>query len=58
MILSKEVLYLQNTQTVYKICIKYEKDQKSVNTRSNLYIWILILNEPAGSQEVYMVHGN
>ena len=29
----------------------YEKDLKSVNTRSNLYICILILNEPAGSQE-------
>ena len=30
----------------------YEKNLKSVNTRSNLYICILILNEPAGSQEV------
>ena len=31
----------------------YEKDLKSVNTRSNLYICLLILNEPAGSQEVH-----
>ena len=30
----------------------YEKDLKSVNTRSNLYICILILIEPASSQEV------
>ena len=30
----------------------YEKDLKSVMTRSNLYIYILILNEPATSQEV------
>ena len=30
----------------------YEKDLESVNTRSNLYICILILNEPASSQEV------
>ena len=30
----------------------YEKDLKSVNTRSNLYICILILNELASSQEV------
>ena len=30
----------------------YEKDLKSVNTRSNLYIGILILNERASSQEV------
>ena len=30
----------------------YEKDLKSVNTRSNLYTCILILNEPARSQEV------
>ena len=30
----------------------YEKDLKSVNTRSNLYICILILNEPASSREV------
>ena len=30
----------------------YEKDLKIVNTRSNLYICILILNEPASSQEV------
>ena len=30
----------------------YEKDLKSVNTRNNLYIGILILNEHAGSQEV------
>ena len=29
----------------------YEKDLKSVNTRSDLYIYILILNEPANSQE-------
>ena len=30
----------------------YEKDLKSVNTRSNLYICILILIEPASSQKV------
>ena len=30
----------------------YEKDLKSVNKRSNLHICILILNEPARSQEV------
>ena len=30
----------------------YEKDLKSVNTRINLYIRILILNELACSQEV------
>ena len=30
----------------------YENDPKSVNTRSNLYICILILIEPASSQEV------
>ena len=30
----------------------YEKDLKSVNTRSNLYISILILNETASSKEV------
>ena len=30
----------------------YEKNLKSVNTRRNLYICILILIEPAGSQEV------
>ena len=30
----------------------YEKDPKNVNTGSNLYICILILNEPASSQEV------
>ena len=36
----------------------YEKDLKSVNTKSNLYICILNLKEPAGSQEVQMVHGN
>ena len=30
----------------------YEKDLKSVNTRSNLYTCILILIEPASSQEV------
>ena len=30
----------------------YEKDLKSVNTKSNLYINILILIEPASSQEV------
>ena len=30
----------------------YEKDLKSVNTGSNLYICILILIEPASSQEV------
>ena len=29
----------------------YEKDL-NVNTRSNLYIYILILIKPAGSQEV------
>ena len=29
-----------------------ENDLKSVNTRSNLYIYILILNERAGSKEV------
>ena len=32
----------------------YEKDLKSANTRSKLYICILILNEPAGSQEVHI----
>ena len=31
------------------------KDLKSVNTGSNLYICILILNEPASSQEVLNV---
>ena len=47
-------MYLQNTQTVYKCFMKsrYEKDLKSVNTRSNLYICILISNEPASSQKV------
>ena len=30
----------------------YEKDLKSVNTKNNLYICILVLNEPASSQEV------
>ena len=29
-----------------------EKDLKSVSTKSNLYICILILNEPANTQEV------
>ena len=36
----------------------YGKDLKGVNTRINLYICILILNEPASSQEVLMVNGN
>ena len=36
----------------------YENDLKNVNTRSNTNICILILNEPSGSQEVQMVHGN
>ena len=34
------------------IYLYVEKDLKSVNTKSNLYICILILNELASSQEV------
>ena len=36
----------------------YEKDLKSVNTGSHLYICILIVNEPASSQEVLNVTCN
>ena len=48
----KRFTFVHPVQTVQNFSIKvsYEKDLKSVNTRSNLYICILI--EPASSQEV------
>ena len=48
-------IFTENRSDVHYFCVtdfSYEKDLKSVNTRSNLYICILILNQPAGSQEV------
>ena len=67
-------MHLQNTQTVYKIILcnvittlhnantttlHNTKDLNSVSAKSNLYIYILIFNEPVQTHKRFnMVHGN